>query len=143
MLRVQKHDGLNRALSLAFELKTFCEQLILTLQAGDVSATVLENLLLRLIDADGQLSDVATVAGIVSYARAQEGDESYDVAAEFAATRAAITAAASWVLSAIPKSGGYALVAQWTATGISYRQFSSAQTATLVTLLDDIVASID
>lgn len=111
--------------------------------AGPVSGNVIRQLLDALIAAKAELQTAAGVTGIVAYAKAQEGDPDYDVATQFTALVDACTGVISWIIANIPASGGYVQMETWSASGVSVRTFSTAQTAGLRTQLDTIIAAVN
>lgn len=110
--------------------------------AGPISGNVLVELYLRLVAAKASFDAAAAVPGIAAYARDQFGDEGLDVVAEFTAMSSAITACGTWIATNFPASGGYILKDQLTASGVSVRSFSTAQTAGLRTQLDALLGTI-
>lgn len=143
MFRATKPNAYLIARTTAAELKTLCQQTRDAAAAGPISGSVVRQLLDRLIAGKATFASVAAVPGIATYAEAQEGDPTYDVAAEFNAMTAAIDDAITWILAAVPVSGGFVLMEQWTAGGVSVRTFSTAQTAGLRAELDALIATID
>lgn len=111
--------------------------------AGPVSGNVIRQLLDALITAKAELQTAAAVNGIVAYAQSQEGDPEYDVAAQFTTLVDACTGVISWIVANIPTSGGYVQMETWSASGVSVRTFSTAQTAGLRTQLDTIIAAVN
>lgn len=110
--------------------------------AGNVTSGMIRSTLSNLIAAKAALQAAAAVSGIAAYAQAQEGDETYDVVAEFNALVSAINTAGATLLTGLPTSGGYVLMEQWSANGFTEREFTPAQTASLRTDLQAIVDSI-
>jgi len=99
---------------------------------------------LDLINAKAQLTAAAGTAGIVDYAKAQTGNASLNIVTEWQAMMDAIDAVGAQILSDVPTgAGGFRLVESWTASGISVRQFTTAQTASLRTALSALIATID
>lgn len=141
--RATKSSEYDRARNVARDLKRLSETRKAESAAGDISASVLRELVNRLVAADAAFAEVASVPGIADYAQAQEGDAAYDVAAEFNAMRAAVQATRDWILNAVPQSGGFVLVEAWDASGVSQRTFTPTQTAGLRTQLDSLMAAID
>jgi hypothetical protein len=109
---------------------------------GSVSANAIRQLLEAFVAAKAQMQAAASVGGIAAYARAQEGDDNYDVAAEFTAMMAACTAVIDWIVANIPANGGYVQLEQWSASGVTVRVFTTTQTAGLRARLDAFIATV-
>ena len=109
---------------------------------GPVSASAVRQLLDQFILGKAELQAAAQVPGMAEYAQAQEGDPEYDVAAQFTAMINAATAVINWIVNAVPKSGGYVLHEQWSASGVSVRTFSTNDTAGLRTVLNAFIATV-
>lgn len=91
---------------------------------------------------DTELGDIASVSGIVAYAKAQYDDPAFDVATEFNAVRAALQAVISEIETTIPTSSGFLLTHSFSANKREPRNFSIAQLATLKTLLETVDGTI-
>ena len=141
--RATKPTAYTTAKSTAAQAKQLAQQSRDAMAAGTVSGNVIRQLLDRLLIAKTTFQSVAAVPGIAAYAQAQEGDGAYDVAAEFTAMTDAIDDVGAWILANVPTSGGYVQMEQWSASGVSVRQFTTAQTAGLRTQLDALIATID
>jgi len=89
------------------------------------------NTVLARLDAD------AAVPGMQTYAEAQFGNPGYDVAAQYAAMRAAMAAILTWLQANLPANS--ITVVNAVATGAT---FTPAQTAPLKALIDAAVATI-
>jgi hypothetical protein len=139
-------DPLARALTSAQDtargLKQQAQDVRAACAAGPVSAVVLLELYQRLTDAKARFQATQQVPGILQYARDEFANPALDVLAEFTAMTTATMNAAAWVTANFPASGGFILAAQLTATGVSYRQFTSLQTAGLLPVLDALTATI-
>lgn len=91
------------------------------------------------------LQSAAATEGIAAYAQEQIDDVTIDIVAEFTAMMAQITATIDWVVANFPKDGsGFLLAKTLMSNGRTQdRQFNPAQTATLRTALDALIATID
>lgn len=143
--RATKNSEYDRARSLIADIKRLAQATRDAMAAGNTSANALKQLLEVLANYDSQLADIAAVPGLADFARAQEGDPNYNVAAEFNAVRAAMDSVVTRVLDDIPKhpSTGHVLLETWNATGVSVRSFTVAQTANLRDDLAALIATID
>lgn len=114
--------------------------------AGNVSANVIGQLLDSFIIGKAQLNAAAGVSGIAAYAKAQEGDANYDVAAAFTAMMSACDGVINWIVANVPTatSGGFTgvLLESWSSSGRTVRSFTSTQTAGLQTALQTFIDSV-
>jgi len=92
-----------------------------------------------------RLNDVKSTPGIAAYARDQEDDQAYDVAAEFSALLAAVDAAITQIVNDMPKDGsGYILVYQINADGsLAPRSFGAGGLSSVIAALNAIVAAVE
>lgn len=141
--RATKPNAYDLAKSYAAELKRLCQDTKAATLAGPISANVIRQLFDKLLSVDDAFDTVAAIPGLAAYAKAQEGDVNYDVAAAFTAMTDAIDNVISWIITTIPTSGGFVLLEEWTVDGVDVRTFSTAQTANLRTQLDALIATID
>lgn len=113
--------------------------------AGTLDASTLLSYSVLLADAKVDLERCAAVPGIAAYAQSQVSDPTLDVVAEFSSMLSAVTATINWIVTNFPKSpSGFAEAYTLLATGrYSARVFAAAQTATLRTQLDSLIATID
>lgn len=144
--RAVKADTYNQVRSLANQLKNLATSSRDLMAAGNVSANVIRQLLDNFISGKTYLTASAAVSGMVEYAKTQEGDPNYDVAAEFTAMINACTGVINWITSNIPTgtANGFTgvLLEQWSASGVTVRSFTTAQTAGLRTALDTFIATV-
>lgn len=126
-------------------LKAFCQRHKDRMAAGNVPATaILDDLYIHLKRSHAALTTAASVPGLADFARAQKNDEELDVVAEFQAVLTTVAAVASWITTNFPKDGnGYLLARTLGDDGPVDRQFTPAQTATLRTALDALIATIE
>lgn len=91
-----------------------------------------------------RLTEIAAVPGIAQYAVEQEGDPTYDIAAEFGAMMTQLGAAKDWLYDAIPRdANGYILVYTTTPEGeMVPRVYTPADAAPFIPYLDAIAAAI-
>lgn len=91
-----------------------------------------------------RLNDFKSVPGILQYAKDQEDDQTYDIAAEFNAVIAACDAVITEIVSTLPKDASdWLLVRRINADGsLAYRDFSAAALSTLKSLVDAVDAAI-
>lgn len=110
--------------------------------AGSVSANLLIEYYLRLVQEKAANTAAAAVDGIGQWAQDMDGGVGYDVAAEFTAVNTAIDNTRNWISTNFPSSGGYIQKDQLTVDGVTVRSFSSAQTAGFRTVLDALLATM-
>lgn len=128
----------------ASAVKQYATQSRDRMAAGNVPSTLIFDLFIRLKNDRAALASAATVPGIANYAQAQKGDTQFDVAAEFNNLLATIDGVTAWISANFPKdSNGYLLAQTWGAEGPVDRQFSSATTAGLRSVLDTLIATIN
>jgi len=134
--------GLSRAQSQASSIKRIAQNNRDRMAAGPITAGGVLSLLDNLSGALATFQGVAGLAGIAAYAQDQLGQ---DVAPDFSAMIAEVTACRDWIVSALPKDGdGYLLLETMDAQGSrTERTFSTAATAGLRTALDALIATIE
>ena len=133
--------GLTRAQQQASSIKAIATNNSTAMKAGPVLSSGILSLLDNLVGAHNVLSAVASLDGIDAYAQEQIG---VSIASDFTAMMNAITAAAAWIVTNFPASGGYLQAQTMNSDGArTERSFTTTQTAGLVTLLDALVATID
>lgn len=139
-------DALQKLTELAGAVKRRTAALSTSIAAGPVDGGVLVNYLRDLTQLRSQLvAQRSSAPGLMAYAKAQFGDDGLDIQAEFVAMRDAIDVTRAWFVANMPQNAqNYLLVEQIAANGnLSYRQFTQAQLATLVTQLAALSATID
>ena len=135
--------GYDQAKKIATQLKNFSTKRSADLVGGGSSDTVLGTVdTMRLFNE--QLNAEASIPGIGDYAKAQEDDPTYDVAAEFIALLALIDAVITEVVSTFPVDGsGFLLAYTISPDGTQIpRTFNVAAVADLRTALDAVVAGV-
>jgi hypothetical protein len=138
-------DGLANARSSAASIKAQAQSLLAQIAAGPVSAAALIAIPGYAAQWVAALNACAALPGMATYAQAQVGNATLDVAAAFNAMVSAIQAVGSWITTNTPKDGsGNLLVMQYGGSGaLVYATFTSGQLAGLVTALNALVATID
>jgi uncharacterized protein (DUF885 family) len=139
-----KESAYGRAQRVARRLRQVCGNHKAAMAAGTYNADLLVNLRDDLINADAEFSSAASVPGIVQYAKDVEDNQSYDVAANFTAMRAAVQATKTMIDALAPTSGGF--LALWTfpaGSGLTPRAFSAGATADLRDSVQVIIDAID
>jgi hypothetical protein len=106
------------------------------------TATDVLNCHRRLVVAISSLTAVAATPGLAQYAQAQEGDATYDVAAEFTAMLGAAVAARDWIEANFPAAGGYLQANSFVGHAVTPRPFTAGQLAGLVTVLNAVATTI-
>ena len=112
---------------------------------GTVNSDYLLSLMGRLRDDYLRLEELRVIPGLVAYAKVQEDDAAYDISSEFAAMQNAAQAAVLWIKNNLPADvDGYLLLHKTTAdAALNPRDFGTAATAPLVTLLSALEASVE
>ena len=118
------------AKSNAWYIKTRCDYFITTAAAGNIGYDFLRTVRQELVNAETSLNTAAGVTGIVAYAKIQEDDDFYEVAAEFSAMLATIAGAIAWIDANVPTSVTAAVPSAWAGLDtLILTTFTPAQTA--------------
>lgn len=134
--------GYEEAKAEALRTRRTAEQYAATFAAGG-NADQIYSLLRLLAQHRLRLQEIAAIPGLADYARAQEADAGYDVAAEFVAVIAAVENAIVWMQAAIPVSAGYEqMYTRFNGIDLVPRTFTTAAVAPLVTRLQAIAAAV-
>lgn len=140
-------DGLAKAYAQgqqeAIRLKSFASSSNVTLAAGIVSANLVQQIMINMKSSIAVFDTISSTAGMAQYARDQQADQTYDVVAEFLAMRNASVAVLDWVINNFPTAGGFIQKDTYEVDGaITVRQFTSAETTGLQTVLIALTATI-
>lgn len=144
-----KQDDLTRAWRSARSWAGGVKQRAQTLSdqsaAGIATSSQILEFATFLAEAKVQLTIARNVPGIGAYAKSQVDDPALDIAAEFTAMVTALDNTTAWVVANFPKDGnGWLLAQTMLTTGrTTDRVFSAAGTATLRTVLDALIATIN
>lgn len=135
--------GYDQAKKVATQVKRFSQNRSADLAAGGNSDQLLGTVDTMLIYKE-QFATLTTIPGIGDYAKEQEDDPTYDVAAEFTAMLALIDSVISTVTAGFPVDGSDFLLAYtFNPDGSQLaRTFTSGQTASVVTALNALDAGI-
>ena len=125
--------------NLCTQLKKYVTDTRDLMAAGPVSGNVAVGLHERLISDRAKLIAIRDLPGMGNFAKAQEDDVLYDVAAEFNAVLAAIVAVRDWMVTNIGSPNGWVT---FSVTGVATKTYTSAQTAGLRTQLDALITTI-
>ena len=135
------------ARSTASSIKSRAQALSTQAAAGNIGSSAILDFATYLADARLVLVKASQTGGIAAYAQAQINDNTLNVAAEFTAMMDGIDGTIAWVVANFPKDGsGFLLARQFQAGGTGRtvdRQFTPAQTASLRTTLDALIATIN
>lgn len=127
----------------ASQLKLNCAAFIAQMAASGAGYSFLRDIYLTLHNANAQFTLLAGTPGLAEYATAQEHDENYDVAAEFVAMQAAITAALSWMNTNIPTTVTATAPADWPINqSMISTSFNAGDTAGFRVLLQTVADSV-
>lgn len=140
-------DGLAKAYAQgqqeAIRLKSFASSSNVTLAAGIVSANLVQQIMINMKSSIAVFDTISSTAGMAQYARDQQADQTYDVVSEFLAMRNASVAVLDWVINNFPTAGGFIQKDTYEVDGaITVRQFTSAETTGLQTVLIALTATI-
>lgn len=136
-------DGFRTANGTALALKNEMTIRVANMAAGNVGVDYILDIVDRLVKAVVVLNSVAAIPGIGAYAQAQINDQNLNLATEFAAMVSAAETARNWIVTNMPSDGTYILAAMLAANGtLTYRQFTPAQTSTLRSNLNALIATI-
>lgn len=127
----------------AAQLKASAQGVRAQLAASNASYDFLRDIYRTLERAQAQFTQLAATPGLADYAKAQENDPAYDVAAEFTAMQSAITATLTWMNNNVPTSVTAKPPANWGDGALIATEFTPAQTAGLRAQLDAVIATID
>jgi len=135
-------EALRMTKGAAVQLKANVNSFISTLASQSVGFSELRGIYRTLERADAQFTSLAATPGLAAYAQAQEDDSTYDVAAEFAAMRAAVQSAINWIGTNVPTTATVAPIEQWTDQTVTSDAFTPAQTAGLRAALQGVADTI-
>ena len=136
-------DAYQRTKRTAVSLKANCQGFVTQLAAANANYSFLRDIYMTLKNANAFFETMKAVPGIGDYAKAQENDAAYNVAAEFTAMQGAIATAVTWMNSNVPTSVTAITPANWTDNGpMIATEFTPAQTATLRTHITAVANSI-
>ncbi len=134
--------GYESARSLALRLQSQAETWKSEVDGG-TSADRLLHLLNTLSSYRDELNAIKAIPGIVAYAKDQEDDQAYDVAAEFNALEQLVEDAALWIRDNMPGYPNDLTVLQLNAQGEKvWDTFTGAQLAGLSTDLQQIIDGV-
>lgn len=120
------------------QLRKFCLDGSAVMAAGNVSGNAIAQVMDRLVRDKATLLAIAAVPGIVAYIQNLENDAGYDITAEVTALLNAIDALGAWMIANVPTVGWVT----FSSTGVSVRQFTPAETATIRAGLDAIAVTV-
>lgn len=128
---------------LAAVTKEFCQRTSAAMAAGNTASTTVFDVLIRARQAVARFNALKDTPGLAAYAKAQNDDPNYDVAAEFAAMVSALNALAAQIENDFPKdANGFLLAQTLGANGPVDRTFTPAQTVNIRARLNAVVAAI-
>ncbi len=127
----------------AVNLKLNAQGAVSAMAAGNTDYDYLRGIYRTLFNVDAQFTSLGATPGLEQYAKDQENDAGYDVAAEFVAMQATITAAMAWMDANVPTDVTAKTPANWGDGGtIISDTFTPAQTSGLQTALTAIASAI-
>jgi len=129
-------DAYKRVRGTARNVKTNCTAFVAQMAASGATYTLLRDVYLFLKTADSQFATLSATPGIAAYAKQQEDDVDYNVAAEFTTLRNTISSVLTWLNANVPTSVTATAPTDWTQDGpLIATQFTVEQTAPLRTRL--------
>lgn len=127
----------------AAQLKVNLQAINTQLAASGADYDYLRDIYRTLARADAQFANLQTTPGLAQYAKDQENDQAYDVAAEFTAMRNTISAATAWMDTNVPTDVTAKTPSQWGDDTLISDAFTPAQTSGLRTALSAVISAID
>jgi hypothetical protein len=127
----------------AASTKVYMTQQATAMQAATSEAWVPLQVIQHLRDVIALMDGWAATPGLAAYAQAQENDAAYNVASEYTAMRNAMVSARDSLIGMFPTSGGFLAYQTMDASGnLGVRTFTAAQLASVVTLCNNVAATI-
>lgn len=127
------------AVTLKLNLESFRAQMA----AGNISYDFVRGVYRTLVRATNQFTAMKGTPGLLDYAKSQEDNPLYDVAAEFTGMQNAISSAISWLEANVPTAVTAKPVASWDDGTLIATEFTPAQTEQLRTRLAAVIATIN
>jgi hypothetical protein len=139
-----KLDATYRAIEDAMAGIKRLAQDVRTEATGNLPAPRIITLYTSLNEWKATINAAAAVAGIVTYIRDQKNDQALNVAGEAGTVVTAIDGVLGWVSANFPRDAdGYMLYQKFSGNTTVDRTFAPATTATLRTLLDTLIGTIN
>lgn len=124
------------------EFKRKIQEYIDIMAAGSVNADYILEITRHLNIVRSRISDFLSITDIVQLVKDYENDQTYDISVEYGELDARISAVTQEIKASFPTSGTYLLYAEWSGDVIVPREFTSANTASIRTLMADVVSYI-
>lgn len=139
--KISVAEALQKIADEANMIKGLASQYALTMATTTVSSYEILNILNTFVNVKADMMNLAVIPGMDTYAQAQLGQT---VTTDFTSMITALTNAGAWIVTNFPKdSNGYLLSETFNSDGSrSGRNFTTTQLAPLVTLLNDLTATI-
>lgn len=112
------------------------------LAASGANYQFLQDIYLTLKRANSQFDALKVTDGLGDYAKAQENDPAYNVAAEFIAMQGAIVSCMGWLDANVPTTVTAKSPSAWDGISIISNTFTPAQTVGLQTALQGVIDTI-
>lgn len=136
-------DAYNSVKGAAAQLKINMQSQVAYMAANGADFGYLQGVYRTLERANNQFNALKATPGLAQFAKDQEDDQAYDVAAEFTAMQTAITSAMAWMVANVPTSATLKTIDQWGDESPILDTFTPAQTAGLRTELQAVIGTID
>lgn len=128
----------------ARNIKAYAKSVRDAMEAGPVSANLVTELYLRVVQSSATFNAVKSVPGIAQYAKDQFDNQNLNIVSEYNSMVAAIADVISSIKSGFPvDASGYLLERKFDDNGFNTRSFTSTQTSTMRTKLDALIQSIE
>ncbi len=136
--------ALERADQLAQQVFNQTTTIKVRAETGGIPYTDLHDYMTTLAQRIIDYNELEAQPGIVQFARDQKSNQAYDIGAEFTTMIANITAVRDWLSTNLPLSSGGFLEEYTRVSFVKVRRtFTVGQAATLITVIDDLLASIE
>ncbi len=142
ILPEQAYNTLKRT---AVQLKINLQSFNTNLENNNVDFKLIKAIYLTINNAKNQLDALSQTPGIIEYAKVQEDDQGYNVAAEFIDLIEKMQSALTWVSNNVPSTVTLKVPNAWGSPNdtIVSNTFTPAQTAGLRTVLTTIITAIE
>lgn len=126
----------------AVQLKVNLMSFKAKMAASGADYDYLHGIYMTLKRADDQFTSLKSTSGLAQYAKDQESDQAYDVAAAFTSMQAEISTAMAWMVANVPTNVTAKSPDQWGDSTLISNTFTAAQTSGLQTALQGVIDEI-
>lgn len=126
----------------ALDTRAYLQGAKTALQAATVNSTVPIAIIQHFWAVIPAMTTWAQTPGVATYAKDQKEDPTFDVAAQWITLRDAMISCRDNLIALFPtNANGFALYQTLTSTGFTYRDFTAAQCAPALPLIDAVIAA--